>query len=462
MTKITAPKVKIRLHTSTTTARATADGIGKAASVEQAADIRQVTDIGQAAGGDVIADREGSRVLTLDRIYQAAHALRGVVRKTDLILSQGIVPDCDLYLKAENLQTTGSFKVRGAYYKISVLTEEEKRSGVIACSAGNHAQGVALSAMHAGINATIFIPSVAPLSKIEATKRMGAKIEIVDGVYDDAYEAAVAYQKESGGVFIHPFDDIDVIAGQGTIGLEIMDQISAADVVIAPVGGGGLLSGVAFVVKMLNPSCKVYGVQAAGARGMYKSFKDRARASLKAVSTFADGIAVKSPGIITYELCEKYVDDIVTVTDDEIATAILTLMEQQKLVAEGAGVVAVAAAMFNKLPLKGKTACAIVSGGNIDVNILSRVINRGLLTTGRLSELKIEMLDKPGQLKEISAIIAGFGANVTKVFHNPGGENTDIIGCFLNISMETKNRAHFIEIKQAIQNAGYNIVEDRG
>jgi threonine dehydratase len=398
-------------------------------------------------------------MLTLDRIYQAAHCLKGVVRKTDLILSSNIAPGCELYLKAENLQITGSFKVRGAYFKMSVLTEEEKAKGVIACSAGNHAQGVALSAQRSGIDATIFIPSVAPLSKIEATKRLGAQINLIDGVYDDAYEAAIAYCEEFGGVFIHPFEDIDVIAGQGTIALEIINQTPDIDAVVVPVGGGGLISGIAFVLKMLKPECKIYGVQAVGAGSMYDSFRDKKLESLPSVSTFADGIAVKSPGVNTYEYCTRYVDEIVTVTDDEIATAILTLMEQQKLVAEGAGAVAVAAAMFNKLPITGKKVCALVSGGNIDVNILSRVINRGLLTTGRLSELNIELLDKPGQLKEVSSIIAALGANVTKVLHNPGGENTDINGCFMHVSMETKNKAHFLEIRQAIQKAGFKIVE---
>ena len=400
-------------------------------------------------------------MLTLDRVYQAAHILKGVVRKTDLILSSNIVPDCELYLKAENLQITGSFKVRGAYFKISMLSEEEKAKGVIACSAGNHAQGVALAAQNSGIAATIFIPSTAPLSKIEATKRMGAQIRLIDGVYDDAYDAACVYQQESGGIFVHPFDDIDVIAGQGTIGLEILEQIPGLDAVIVPVGGGGLISGVAFAVKMLNPACKVYGVQAVGAGSMYDSFRDKKREGLTKVSTFADGIAVKMPGANTYEYCTQYVDEIVTVSDDEIATAVLALMEQQKLVAEGAGAVAVAAAMFNKLPIAGKKVCVIVSGGNIDVNILARVINRGLLTTGRLSELKLEMIDKPGQLKEVSAIIAGMGANVTKVLHNPGGENTDINGCYLHISMETKNKDHFLDIKRTIQNAGYKIVEEQ-
>ncbi len=397
-------------------------------------------------------------MLTLDRIYQAAHTLKPVIRKTDLIHSV-ISKDCDLFLKTENLQITGSFKVRGAYFKMTSLSEKERQNGVVACSAGNHAQGVALSAQKTGTEATIFIPSVAPLSKVEATKAMGAKVMLIDGVYDDAYEAAKAYVKESGKTFIHPFDDPDVIAGQGTIGLEILEQIPSVEAIVVPVGGGGLISGVAYAVKSLNPACKVYGVQAKGAGSMANSIKNNEKTNLSSVSTFADGIAVKCPGTLTYELCKKYVDDIVTVSDDEIATAVLTLIEQQKLISEGAGAVAVAAVMFNKIPTHGKKVCAIVSGGNIDVNILSRVINRGLLNSGRLSEMKIEMLDKPGQLKEVSAIISDLGANVTKVLHNPGGENTDIIGCYLDISMETRNKAHFMEIKNAISAAGYKIIE---
>lgn len=399
-------------------------------------------------------------MLTLDRIYQAKHLLSNVARKTEVILTQNVAPDCELYLKTENLQTTGSFKIRGAYFKMAMLSEEDRQKEIIACSAGNHAQGVALAAQKLGMKATLFIPGVAPISKIEATRRLGASIRIVDGVYDDAYEAAVACQKETGSVFIHPFDDIDVIAGQGTIGLELLEQMEGLDAIVAPVGGGGLVSGIAFAVKMLNPNCKVYGVQAVGAGSMCSAISKKERRALQKVSTFADGIAVKCPGELTYNLCEKYVDQMVTVTDDEIATAILTLMEQQKLVAEGAGAVAVAAIMFGKLPLKGKKVCAIVSGGNIDVNILSRVISRGLLTNGRLSELTIEMLDKPGELKEVASIIADLGANVTKVRHNYGGENTNINGCFLHVSMETRNHQHLQDIKEAILKAGYRLMDN--
>jgi threonine dehydratase len=398
--------------------------------------------------------------LTLDRVYQAAHTLRDVARRTDLIYAPDLAPDCELYLKAENLQVTGSFKVRGAYFKMSSLTAHERERGVIACSAGNHAQGVALSASKLGMSATIFLPATASISKIEATRRYGADIRLIDGVYDDASAASMAYRDETGGVFVHPFDDADIIAGQGTIALELVEQLSDMDAVVVPVGGGGLISGIAYTVKMLNPNCRVYGVQAVGAGSMTASLAENARRELKSVSTFADGIAVKQPGELTFELCSRYVDEVVTVTDDEIATAILTLMEQQKLVAEGAGAVAVAAVMFGRVPVEGRRVCAIVSGGNIDVNILSRVINRGLMTSGRLTNLTIELLDKPGQLRDVSAIIAEMGANVTKVEHNPAGENTDINGCFLHISLETKNHRHLVDIKNRLTQAGYKLVSD--
>ena len=400
-------------------------------------------------------------MLTLDTVYQAAHKLKEVARETDLILTKNIVDNANIYLKTENLQVTGSFKLRGAYYKIATLSEEEKAKGVIACSAGNHAQGVALAAQKSGIKATIFIPSTAPISKIEATRSYNAEIMLIDGVYDDAYEAAVEYQKQTGGTFIHPFNDEKVIAGQGTIALEILNQLPEVDAIIVPIGGGGLISGLAYAIKMLKPECKVYGVEARGADSMLMSLEKAEMCKLKKVSTFADGIAVKTPGDLTYSLCKDYVDKIVTVTDDEIATAILTLIEKQKLIAEGAGAVSVAAALFNKLDLEGKNVVCLVSGGNIDVNILSRVINRGLLTAGRLSDITIYMLDKPWQLKEVSAIVADSGANVIKVSHIQGGENTDINQCYLKISMETRNKAHLEQIKKALKKAGYTLSENK-
>ena len=404
--------------------------------------------------------RDGAeQVLTLDKVYLAAHVLRDLVRKTDLIPTRNLAPQCDLFLKAENLQTTGSFKIRGAYVKMSGLSEEERARGVIACSAGNHAQGVALAAQKLGVKATIFLPSTAPLSKVEATESMGAEIVLVDGVYDDAFDAALACQKETGAVFIHPFDDIDVIAGQGTIGLELMEQAPDMEAVVVPVGGGGLISGIAYVIKSLNPRCKIYGVQAQGAGSMTASLQHHERSTLSSISTFADGIAVKCPGEYTYSICSNFVDDMVTVSDDEIATAILALAERQKLIAEGAGAVSIAAVMFDKLPLEGKKVCAVVSGGNIDVNILSRVIDRGLLMSGRRTDLTIELLDKPGQLKEVAGIVADLGANVIRVQYIPGGENTDINGCYLKLSMETRNREHLKLIEDGLKAAGYTLTD---
>ena len=396
-------------------------------------------------------------MLTLDKVYDAQRVLKDNIRKTDLIYAPALSEKAQIYLKAENLQTTGSFKVRGAYYKISRLSDEQKKRGIIACSAGNHAQGVALSAQKNDIESAIFIPSTAPISKIEATRKYGAKIMLVDGVYDDAYAEAVKYQEETKGEFIHPFDDIDIIAGQGTIALELMEQLSDMEAVIVPIGGGGLISGVAYTVKMLNPKCKVYGVQASGAPSMLNSHLKHERLELASVSTFADGTAVKLPGEHTFEICEQYVDEIVTVSEDEIANAVLALIEKQKLIAEGAGALSVAAAIFNKLPIEGKKTVCLVSGGNIDVNILSRVINRGLMKEGRLSDLTIELLDKPGQLRDVSTIIAQSGANVVRVRHNQGGKGMEINECYLSVTLETKNAQHLEEIKKTFTNKGYKI-----
>ncbi len=399
-------------------------------------------------------------MITLDKVKDAAKVLKSIIRETDMIYAQNIMDNSNIYLKTENLQVTGSFKVRGASYKIANLPDNEKSKGVIACSAGNHAQGVALASQKSGIKATIFIPATAPISKVEATKKLGAEIKLIDGVYDDAYKAAVEYQKETKGTFVHPFDDVDVIAGQGTIGLEILEQLPDVEAVIVPIGGGGLIAGVAYAIKQLKPECKVYGVQSQGAGSMYQSFINKKVLELPTVNTFADGTAVKKPGDLTFELCQKYVDDIITVTDDEIASAILALMEKQKIVAEGAGALSVAAAMFDKLPIKGKKTVCVVSGGNIDVNIISRVINRGLLNSGRLCHLTIELLDKPGQLRDVSGIIAEHGANVIRVRHNQGGSNTDINDCFLKISLETRNQEHFEQIQKALIAKGYKITSN--
>lgn len=397
-------------------------------------------------------------MLTLDNVYRASYALKNVIRKTDVIYAPKLRTDAEIYLKTENLQITGSFKVRGSYYKMSRLSAEEKARGVIACSAGNHAQGVALSAQKNGIKAVICLPDGAPISKVEATRSYGAEVCLVEGVYDDAYRKALELRDEKGYTFIHPFDDEDVIAGQGTIALEIAEQLPDLDAVIVPVGGGGLISGVAYTIKTLNPNVKVYGVQASGAPSMVNSVHDGKIEELPSVSTIADGIAVKKPGTLTYEICSKYVDDIVTVTDDEISAAILALMEQQKLVTEGAGAAAVAAAMFGKVDIKGKKVVCLLSGGNIDVTILSRVISRGLLMSGRTCQLMIELADKPGQLKNVSRIIADLGGNVISVHHERANEGSDVNGCYLRIVLETKNFEHIAQIKQALTDFGFKLM----
>lgn len=398
------------------------------------------------------------KMLTLDKIYHASHVLKNVVRETKLVEAPKINPECEVYLKPECLQLTGSFKLRGSGYMISQLSDEEKAHGVIACSAGNHAQGVALAATKYGIKSLICLPDGAPISKVEATKNYGAEVCMVKGVYDDAYAKAIELRDKCGYTFVHPFDDINVIAGQGTIGLEIMEEMSDVDAIVVPIGGGGLISGVAFAAKKLNPKIKVYGVQAAGAPSMYNSIKEGKIVKLDSVNTIADGIKVMEPGENTFKLVSEYVDEIVTVTEDEISSAILALIEQQKMIAEGAGAVSVAAVMFNKLPVKGKKVVCVVSGGNIDVTILSRVIKRGLMNTGRSASLCIELMDKPGQLEMVSKIIADCGGNVISVHHERASEIADINGCYLRLVLETKNFDHIAMIEKALKDNGFKLV----
>ena len=396
-------------------------------------------------------------MLTLDKVFDAQTVLKNIIRETNVVKSYGIAPDCELYLKPENLQITGSFKVRGSAYKIAMLSAEEKKKGVIACSAGNHAQGVALAATKNGIKSLICLPDSAPISKVEATKGFGADVCLVEGCYDDAYQKALELKEKEGYTFVHPFDDENVIAGQGTIALEIFNDLDNIDAIVVPIGGGGLISGIAYTVKQIRPSVKVYGVQVSGAPSMYNSVKDGEIECLQSVSTIADGIAVKQPGVNTYELVKEYVDEIALVTDDEVASAILALIEKQKMIAEGAGAVAVAAVMFNKFDLKGKRVVALVSGGNIDVTSLSRVIDRGLLNSGRSTSLLIELIDKPGQLKDISRIIADCGGNVTGV-HYEKGNTESVNGCFLRIEMETRDFSHVNLITQTLRDNGFKLV----
>lgn len=396
-------------------------------------------------------------MLSLDKVFNAQTVLKSIIRETNVVRAYGIAPDCELYLKPENLQITGSFKVRGSAYKIAMLSDEEKKKGVIACSAGNHAQGVALAATKNGISSLICLPDSAPISKVEATKGFGAEVCLVEGCYDDAYKKALELRDSKGYTFVHPFDDENVIAGQGTIALEILNDLDSIDAIVVPIGGGGLISGIAYTAKQIRPSVKVYGVQVAGAPSMYNSIKNGEIECLPSVSTIADGIAVKQPGENTFELIREYVDDIALVTDDEVSSAILMLIEKQKMIAEGAGATAVAAVMFNKFDLKGKRVVAVVSGGNIDVTSLSRVIDRGLMNSGRSTSLLIELIDKPGQLKEISRIIADCGGNVTGV-HYEKGNTESVNGCFLRIELETRDFDHVNLIIKSLRDEGVKIV----
>lgn len=396
--------------------------------------------------------------MNLDNFYKARYVLSQVIRRTDLVQAPRLNPAADIYLKPENLQVTGSFKVRGACYKISQLTDEEKSRGVIACSAGNHAQGVALGASFNKIKSLICLPDGAPISKVEATRRYGAEICLVPGVYDDAYQKAIQLRDEHGYTFVHPFDDENVIAGQGTIGLELLEQLPGVEVVLVPIGGGGLASGVAYAIKSLNPKVQVWGVQAAGAPSMYQSLVDHQILRLNAVNTIADGIAVKEPGVLTYDVCQKYLDGVVTVTEDEICAAILALIEQQKMVAEGAGAVSVAAAMFNKVPIAGKKAICIVSGGNIDVTILNRVINRGLFKSGRTYTFVVELDDKPGQLVGVSQIVASLGGNVISVRHERNDDAERVTACQLRLKVETRDEEQINEIRKALKKNHYKLV----
>ena len=395
--------------------------------------------------------------VTLGMILEARERLKGVAQRTGMVQFKALSDESSqVYLKTEDLQNTGSFKVRGAYIKIASLSEEERACGVIASSAGNHAQGVALAAKAFGVPATIVMPAGAPLSKVKATRELGANVVLHGTVYDDAYDEACRLQKETGATFIHPFDDPMVIAGQGTIGVEIMDDLPDVNTIVVPIGGGGLASGVAAAVKMLHPHVRVIGVQAAGAAGMKASLDAGHIVELPSAKTIADGIAVKRPGENTFELCRQYLDQVVTVDDDEIAQAILFLMERGKMVAEGAGAAPVAAILNRKFDVTGKVA-AVISGGNIDVTMLSRIIEKGLLRAGRVSKLRIILQDRPGQLEQVSRIIGGNGANVMAIHHDRTDVDLDIRDAILEITMETQDREHAQRIIAALREAGFNV-----
>ena len=397
-------------------------------------------------------------MLTMEMLEDARMALQGIARQTPLDPARGLGKN--VYIMAENLQLTGAFKLRGAYNKIRSLSREEAARGVIACSAGNHAQGIAWSATKLGIKSIICMPAGAPISKVEATRGYGAEVILVPGVYDDAAREAERLMAEHGYTFAHPFNDPLVIAGQGTIGLEILEQLPEVEQVVVPIGGGGLISGIAFAMKHLKPDCRVIGVQAAGAASMYLSRHSGMPTELRSVSTIADGIAVKKPGDLTFELCQRYVDEIVTVGEDEIASAILALMEGQKTVAEGAGATPVAACMFGKVDVSEKKAVCVVSGGNVDVTTLSRVITKGLSKSGRLVELTTKVLDKPGSLLQMLQLVSQSGANILNINHSREDRDSEVGACIVSLVLETRNSDHVAAIKLALTDAGYPLLHN--
>ena len=398
-------------------------------------------------------------MISMELLRDARCVLSPVINLTPMIPAKGFVPDCRFYLKADCLQKTGAFKLRGAYYKLSTLTDEEKARGVIACSAGNHAQGVAFAARDMGIPATICIPAGAPLSKIEATRSYGANVVLVPGVYDDAHAEAVRLRDEQGLTFIHPFDDERVMAGQGTIGLEIAEQLPDVDVVLVPIGGGGLIAGVASALRQLKPACRIIGVQAAGAASMADSLRAGHILTLPEVHTVADGIQVKTPGGKTFAICREAVDEVVTVGEAEIASAILTVLERQKLMVEGAGAVGVAAAMYGELDLRGKTVCALLSGGNLDVTMLERIITRGLAREGRTVGFSTVLPDRPRALAGLLGIVSELGANVLEVSHERSSLKADLGSTVVHLLVETRNRAHVDELFDALYREGYQLIQ---
>ncbi|OQY41437.1 MAG: threonine ammonia-lyase [Fusobacteriia bacterium 4572_74] len=398
--------------------------------------------------------------VSLEDIQMAQKVLKPVIKDTALLECKELskITGGNVYLKAENLQLTGSFKIRGAFNKISNLSDAEKAAGVIASSAGNHAQGVALSATKLGIKSTIVMPEIAPLSKVAATKNFGAEVVLHGSVYDDAYAKACEIQKETGATFLHPFDDKFVIAGQGTIGLEILDQLEDVDVVLVPIGGGGIISGISTAIKAIKPSVKIIGVEAAHAPCMKSAIEKGEVYTIDSKATIADGIAVRRAGNLTYEIVKENVDEFVTVTEAEIARAVLLLLEKGKIVAEGAGAVSVAALLNNNLDLKGKNIVSVISGGNLDVNLMERIINKALIGENRRYTLKVKLVDKTGEMTKLLGLIAELKANILTLNQTMYKNSLAIGEQEVKLTLETFDKIHTDKIVAKLTEEGYEIL----
>ena len=394
---------------------------------------------------------------TIADVYRAAKQLEGVARKTRLIHSDHFSELChnDVYLKPENLQHTGAFKLRGAYNKISQLTPEERAKGVITASAGNHAQGVAYAAQKLGVKAVICMPATTPILKVEGTRALGAEVVLHGDGFDDAYAHSLELQKKHGYVYIHPFNDLQVLLGQGTTALEIIDALKDVDAILCPIGGGGFASGVALATKLVNPNVKVIGVEPENAACMKAALAADKVVTLNSADTVADGCAVKTAGTLTFEFCKKYLDDIITVSEIDIMNALLSLIEKHKLVAEGAGVLSLAA--LAKLPFHDKKVVSIISGGNIDISTISALIDKALIARGRVFCFAVQLPDKPGQLLNVSRILAEENANVIKLDHDQTKVTDSFKKVVLTVTVETHNEQHIQKIIQALNANGYEI-----
>jgi threonine dehydratase len=396
-----------------------------------------------------------NRQLTLPELEEARSRLAGILYPTKTFYSDIFSAEAgkDIYIKPENLQITGSFKIRGAFNKISQLSASEKAQGIIASSAGNHAQGVAFSANRLGVQATIVMPNTTPLIKVEGTRKLGAEVVLAGNSYDEAFQAALVLQEKHGYVFIHPFNDWEVIVGQGTIAAEILEEIPDVNCIVAPIGGGGLISGVALAAKLLNPDIKVIGVEPEGAQSMKQSIACGKITPLRQVKTVADGVAVKTPGELTFDITRRLVDDIITVNDYDTTAAMLLFLERHKQIGENSGVLTLAA--LSKLPLSAQKVACIVSGGNIDVVTISSIINNGLISRGRLFCFSVELPDKPGELLKVAQILSNLGANVIQLDHNQFKAADRLSNVVLEVTAETNGHGHVEQIIHALQENDY-------
>ena len=394
---------------------------------------------------------------TIADVYRADKNLSGVVKKTKLIASEFFseISGNEIFIKPENMQHTGAFKLRGAYNKISQLTAEEKNKGVITSSAGNHAQGVAFAAQKLGVKAVICMPATTPILKVEATKNFGAEVILHGDGFDDAYKHSLELQKKFGYIYVHPFNDKEVILGQGTTALEIINELKDVDAILVPIGGGGFASGVSLATKLVSPQVKVIGVEPENAACMKAALDANKIISLKSADTVADGCAVKTAGNLTFEFCKKYLDEIITVNEMEIMSALLSLIEKHKLIAEGAGVLSLAA--LSKLNFKNKKVVAIVSGGNIDISTLSGLIDKALIARGRIFYFNVQLADKPGELLNIAKILSDENANVVKLDHNQALVTNSFKKVLLGVTVETHNHEHIERIIRALNKKGYEI-----